>query len=166
LDACESVLRRYLLKVQQNIIRVDMDAPQQASTKIRSLHAEIKSTHANQDVPSTEQLGEWRKAAASAARECIALERLIASEKHRHGVELEIMLEEMRSELVTREANAARTAERFRVLAEKNGGGSDSSAYDRAVQTAETVDAAVRALCCHTVAALPYTEMLRSDMTE
>lgn len=107
-----------------------------------------------------------RQQAAAIAKACIAQERKIAAERHRRDVEAAIMLAEMRSELVTREANAARTADRFRILSERSGSVSDTSAYDRAVQTAESVESTIRALCCHPdpLETNPGTEMLRSDM--
>ena len=143
-----------------------MDASAEcASSTVRALHAEVKAAHVSGQVPSTDQLGKWRKAAATVAKVCIAQERRIAAERHIHEVETTIMLEEMRGELVTREANAARTAERFRLLSGRVGNGSDCSAYDRAVQTAESVDATIRALCANPVSpGIQGTELLRSDL--
>lgn len=79
---------------------------------------------------------------------------------------VESRFQDMRSELVTREANAARTAERFRVLSEKNGNGSDCTAYDRALQTSASIDATIRALCPLPLptTGLQCSELLRADL--
>ena len=117
-----------------------------ASLKVRLLHSEIKASHLQGTPPGVEKLQEWRQAAATTAKACILQERRIAAERLRHKVEAAIVLEELRSELVSREANAARTAERFRILAERSESAIAIGAYERAVRTAETVDAAISAL--------------------
>lgn len=89
-------------------------------------------------------LKDW-KAVVRRANHAIA--RLHA-EIERHRVEMAVFSEEVRQELVQREASAARTADRFRVLHEKDGG-TTRSVFDRALASAHSVESSLADLCPH-----------------
>ena len=68
----------------------------------------------------------------------------------RHRAELDAMRSEIHAELVDREANTARVAERQRFLFERTSAQPGQlSAYDRASASAAYVEAALVALCPH-----------------
>ena len=72
-------------------------------------------------------------------------------EKARATAELDTLRAEMHAELVDREANGARVAERQRFLFERNAAqNGQASASDRAAQSAAFVEAALVSLCPHT----------------
>lgn len=118
-------------------------------TNARALHAEVKQASKAEETVSPEKLAAWRVTAAATVKDIISLERKAHAESERQAVEMALMREEMRSELVFREATAARTAERFRVLADRSSGGNDTHAYDMAVHTAAVVEESIRGLCSH-----------------
>tara|TARA_Y100000389_G_scaffold161900_2_gene164477 strand:+ start:843 stop:1343 length:501 start_codon:yes stop_codon:yes gene_type:complete len=99
-------------------------------------------------VPS-ETLDDWRAIVKRTNREIARLRTVCKLQEERHRVEMAVFSEEVRHELVDREASAARTADRFRVLYEKESGGARNM-FDRAVASASAVDAALASLCPHT----------------
>lgn len=78
--------------------------------------------------------------------EIARLARRLSASEARAQVEKALVAEEMRGELISREANAARTAERFRILAEKQGG---AATHERAVNAAAVVEMQVAEMCSH-----------------
>lgn len=115
----------------------------------RALHAEVKQASKAEESVSPERLAAWRSTAAATVRDIISLERKAHAESERRTIEMAVMREEMRSELVLREATAARTAERFRVLADRTSGENETHAYDMAVRTAGVVEESIKGLCSH-----------------
>lgn len=130
----------------------------------RALHAEVKHASKAQEAVTPEKLDAWRTTAAATVKDIISMERKAHADSERHAVEMAVMREEMRSELVLREATAARTAERFRVLSERTGGGSDTHAYDMAVRTAGVVEESIRGLCSHALNVNRGCQMLCDDV--
>jgi len=79
------------------------------------------------------------------------LARQKAYEQARATAELDALRSEMHAELVDREANAARVAERQRFLFERHTAQvGQASAAERAAQSAAFVEAALVSLCPHT----------------
>ena len=79
-----------------------------------------------------------------------------SSDKARATAELDAMRSEMHAELVDREANAARVADRQRFLFERSTAQlGQCAAADRATQSAAFVEAALVSLCPHTVPPSP-----------
>ena len=85
-----------------------------------------------------------------------AANRQRSFEKARATAELDALRSEMHSELVDREANAARVAERQRFLFERHTAQpGQAAAADRASQSAAFVEAALVSLCPHTTTVSP-----------
>ena len=90
-----------------------------------------------------------------------AAERTRISEKNRAVAELDVLRSEMHSELVDREANSARVAERQRFLFERSAAqNGQASAAERAAQSAAFVESALVSLCPHTTARSPGCSQL------
>lgn len=137
--------------------------PKPISELLRSLHAEVKEAAVSGAAANDDTLARWRRDTAVAARHALKLERTMHALTQRHKVERRIMLEEMRLELVFREASSARTAERFRVLSEKPSSRHDGQAFDRAMQAADTVEKSIRALSGHFTGANSGCARLQAD---
>tara|TARA_B100001079_G_scaffold241799_2_gene227494 strand:+ start:805 stop:1254 length:450 start_codon:yes stop_codon:yes gene_type:complete len=111
-------------------------------------------------VPS-QTLADWREVVKRSNQEIARLKVLNATQAERHRVEMAVFSEEMRQELVDREASAARTADRFRVLCERDSG-SARTVFDRAVGSASSVEAALASLCPH-APSLNHTSKVLSE---
>lgn len=123
-----------------------------ASTK--RIHSEIKQHEQSGSTVSTETLSEWKSVVATANKELSKMVKKLSGVEERHRVEVSIVNEELRGELVDREANSARNAERFRMLLERDG---NSSHLDRAINSASVVEASIAALCPHGAGVGPGT---------
>ena len=85
-------------------------------------------------------------------------------EKTRSTTENDVLRAEMHAELVDREANAARVAERQRFLFERAAAQQgQAAAGDRAAQSAAFVEAALVSLCPHTTPISPGCAQLDQD---
>ena len=119
-----------------------------------------------------EDLKQWRLALATANKQIHALHKLLCHADERHAVERAIVNEELRAELVDREANAARVSDRFRAIAEQcrgevstnsNVDSTFDSTFDRASQAANRIESTISALCPHTLISVGQgTRMLMS----
>ena len=93
-----------------------------------------------------------------------SLARQQCIEKARATAELDTLRAEMHAELVDREANGARVAERQRFLFERHAAqNGQASAADRAAQSAAFVEAALVSLCPHTTPHSPGCAQLAMD---
>lgn len=119
--------------------------PAMAATK--RVFSEIKQYELSGETPPKEVLSEWRNAVKMANAEVSRLAKLLNNSKERHAVDCAVLTEEIRGELVDREANTARTSERFRVMQDKVGA-SDCS-YDKAMHSAHLIEASIARLCAH-----------------
>lgn len=101
-------------------------------------------------LPEETTWNDVRKIAKSLMRAVTQAERQQEADAKRALVERDVMRSEMHGELVDREANAARVAERQRFLYERplaqNG---LAQAFERASASASFVEAALVALCPH-----------------
>ncbi len=111
-------------------------------------HKEMKTHARDTSSIDADTLSRWRTTMAEANKEIARLSRLLTHENERHKIDIAVITEEMRRELVDREANSARVDERYRVMAEKDSGGR-SGTYDRAVNSALSIDACIGQLCAH-----------------
>lgn len=111
-------------------------------------HKEMKAYMSEPMAVDSATLLSWRTTMAEANREIARLSKVLANENERRKIEIAVITEEMRRELVDREANSARVDERYRVMAERDNG-VKSGTYDRAVNSALSIDACIGQLCGH-----------------
>ena len=150
-------------------------APQSALSRTKRAHAEMRGLEAAG--ATGKQVREWRGVVAQANRELAQLQRKLAAVRERAAVEHAVMLEEVRAELVAREANAVRTADRFRDFCARtsssvDGDGSTAGerAFERAQSAAASIEASLAGLCTHSLNANVGTAMrlerARDDASE
>lgn len=111
----------------------------QTADKIRALHAELKTAIECDDV-GIDDVKKWKLTLAEVFREFNMFRKEVACSDERHRAELSVLNEEMRDELVSREAIAARTADRFRALAEGN---ATEAVFDKAYSTAAAIELSI-----------------------
>jgi hypothetical protein len=134
-----------------------------ASDSIRALHGTMRNAIAQGDdgVP-VDSIKEWKSAVAHIYKAVVTSNRHADAERERMLIERAIIKEEMRDELVSREAIAARTAERFRALGERGGVGGGNG-IDRAFRTAASIDACINQLSCHALSVNQGTVLLHEQ---
>ena len=116
-----------------------------SSTK--QLYVDIKKAHEEQQLPDEEELAKWRKTVSSANKTISLLLKALNTQREQFRVETSVIMEEVRGELVDREANAARTAERYRLFIDREGGHGCSvdvaskNAYERALSSSRQIEA-------------------------
>jgi hypothetical protein len=150
--------------------------PKSALSRTKRAHAEMRAC---EDAGATgKQVREWRGVAAQANKEIVRLQRELAMVRERAEVERAIITEELRGELVDREANAVRTADRFRDFCDRSstaarGAGASAGsasaverAYDRAQSAAAQIEAAIAALCTHSLNTSGGTALLLAQSRE
>jgi len=93
-------------------------------------------------------LQSWMDVVADANADVAAMVRHAAAQKERRLVDQAILADEMRCELVDREANAALTAERFRIMLERDLT-AGRSLTDRACAHSASIEHAIGRLCPH-----------------
>ena len=121
-----------------------MESARESLASTKRIHSEMKQHEQRGDSVSTKTLSEWKCVVASANKELSKILKKMSSIEERHRVEVSIVNEELRSELVDREANGVRIAERFRMILEREG---NSSQLDRAINSTSVVEASIAALC-------------------
>lgn len=130
---------------------MSVDESQKACLQeLKSLHADMKrclSSENREKGANHDKVAEWKAIVQGIYKQINSIRRLTAMESAMHSSTVAIMREEMREELVQREAIAARTAERFRTFCSK-GGPQIATAFDRAARTAYTIEQTVNALSC------------------
>lgn len=115
----------------------------------KQLYADIKKAHNAQQLPDEEELARWRKTVSSANKTISFLLRALHAQREQFRIEHAVIMEEVRGELVDREANAARTAERYRIFVDREDGHgcgvdvSSKNAYDRALGSSRQIQAAL-----------------------
>jgi len=119
----------------------------QAMAGTKRVFQEMKLCEQKESTPSSDTIADWRAVVRMANAEILRMSKQMAASEERHKVEMGVIAEEMRSELVDREANVARTAERFRVLQDRSG--STGSTYERAVASSSVVESAIAQICSH-----------------
>ena len=119
----------------------------QAMAGTKRVFQEMKSYEQDGSTPSSDTIADWRTVVRMANAEILRMSKMMAASEERHKVEMGVIAEEMRSELVDREANVARTAERFRVLQDRSG--STGNTYERAVASSSVVESAIAQICSH-----------------
>lgn len=125
--------------------RMDSSKANVTNNKIRRLYAGLKSSMESGEVSERDMRG-WKNTTAQLFKEFDAFQKSAALSEERSRSELAIMREEMRDELVSREAINARTAERFRAFSERIASVNEST-FDRATQTACTIEASIANIC-------------------
>ena len=116
-------------------------------------------------VPS-ETLNDWRGVVKRANQEIAKLKTLCRMQGERHRVEMAVFSEEVRQELVEREASAARTADRFRLLCERDTTGSARNVFDRALESSSAVEATLASLCPHAPSLNHTSKVLAERMSQ
>ena len=124
---------------------------------VKDLHTAIKSSTTNKTVVDSATLQHWRATTAQLYKEIGNARRELARVQENNSVVVSILREEMRDELVVREALAARTAERFRSLSSNN---TQNNTFDVAARTAARLDSCIGALARETRNYSDGTEML------
>ena len=119
-----------------------------ALDNVKALHSEFKE--AIESGIETSKLKKWKQESAKLHRHLKSLQRNAAADKESNIVTMAIMREEIRNELVQREAISARTAERFRLFCSR-GSTSTQTAFDRAARTALAIEECVGGLSCGTL---------------
>ena len=87
----------------------------------------------------------WSKVVKNANVRIWMIRKEMNNMRQRFMVERSVMQNEMKGELLDREANSARTAERFRILNDKQL--AKQNVYDRAVASATSVERAIAKVC-------------------
>lgn len=123
-----------------------MDSAKSSLASTKRIHASIKKHEADGTSPDTHELKEWRTVVAAANKELSRMVKKLANQDERHKVEMAMINEEVRGELVDREANNARVAERFRMQLDRE---NSSLSFDRALNSASVVESSIAALCPH-----------------
>jgi hypothetical protein len=109
-----------------------------------ALYKKLKKAKCTSDL----NLSELQKIAKLCAKKAKNYNRELHMLKLRSRTERDILRNELRSDGVDREANAARVAERQRILFERSSAQAGAlSAYDRASSSASYVEAALASLC-------------------
>ena len=118
------------------------DAQRACLETIKAMHGDMKTVIASENGADTDKVKEWKSIVHQLYKDLNAIRKRDAMETESHNLTVSIMREEMRDELVQREATSARTAERFRVFCSR-GNPQIVSAFDRAEKTASSIDASV-----------------------
>ena len=105
-----------------------MESAKSALASTKRTHAAIKKHEDDGTSPDSQELREWRTVVAAANKELSRMVKKLANQEERHKVEMAMINDEVRGELVDREANNARVAERFRMQLERE---SSSLSFDR-----------------------------------
>tara|TARA_X000001036_G_scaffold37793_1_gene30603 strand:- start:3268 stop:3705 length:438 start_codon:yes stop_codon:yes gene_type:complete len=131
-----------------------MSAPSAAKKRIaqsRRLYEISDHLDKSGKLPDKVTWADVRRLSKAVLRGMQATERQAAADRQRALNEKDIMRNEMHVDVVDREANAARIAERQRFLFERSSANQQrSSSFEYAPASASYVEAALVALCTHT----------------
>ena len=151
-------------------IRISAEEQARASlSSTKQLYSDIKKAHEARQLPDEDELIQWRKTVSSANKTISFLLRTLNAQREQFRVETAVIMEEVRGELVDREANAARTAERYRLFVDRecgHGGGVDAgskNAYDRALSSARQIEASLFGLGATATLAGPGCKALSDE---
>jgi hypothetical protein len=122
-----------------------MDSSMPCLKATKRAHLEMRQLLSSGAGASGEDLLRWKTVVAQANRELARLARLLDHARLRHAAEMAVLHDEMRSELVDREAHAARTAERYRLALERDAP-TQAATFDRARSSAAAIEAAIAEL--------------------
>lgn len=125
----------------------------------KAVHKDMRLYLASPTEISRETLLRWRAGTADANKEIARLSKELHALKERHRIDMAVMTEEMRRELVDREANSARLDERYRLMTDRDSA-SGRGMYDRAVNSAASVEASIAQICAHALNINPGTTLL------
>lgn len=134
-----------------DVALVDQQA-RAALSGTKDLYAAIRVAHEARALPQEQELASWRRTVSQANAAISTLLKVLSLQKRQFETERDVLLEEMRAELVDREAHAARTAERYRIFADRESSGLNEPsclsavAYDRALHSARQIDLALAGL--------------------
>jgi hypothetical protein len=133
-----------------------------AMSGTKRIFLEMKQCEISGEPPCIETVKDWKSVVRVANAEVSRLSKLVSHSSERHAVDKAVLSEEMRSELVDREANAARTAERFRVIQDRIS--TSDTGYDKAVHSASVIESAIADLCSHALNASVGSNLLYDKM--
>jgi len=129
----------------------------------KRIYSEMRKQEADPAAVTKTNLSDWKAVVAAANKELARMSKRLKALEERQTVDRTVMKEEMRCELVDREANSARTADRFRVLFERNGG-SGRSTLERARWSNTAIECSIGCLCPHPLGINPGTCLLRQKV--
>jgi hypothetical protein len=110
-----------------------------------------------------EKIEKWKSITHNTLNNLNNISNNIELLEERYKAEIAILKEEMRDELVSREAISARTSNRFRLLAEQNPE-SCFSVFEKALNTASSIEACISSLSIHTFSVNQGTIQLDEQM--
>tara|TARA_Y100000817_G_scaffold311562_1_gene303915 strand:+ start:266 stop:691 length:426 start_codon:yes stop_codon:yes gene_type:complete len=114
---------------------------EKALSASRTLAEELQRCADEEDVPDAEQYARWRKMAVLCNKTLAAQERRLDKLRAEHGIRLELMREAMRTELIDREGNAARVAEKQRLgIEQRLTSGEADALVDRCIQSVAVLE--------------------------
>lgn len=114
----------------------------------KRIHGEIKKREREPHSVTRKELQDWKNVVFCANLEISKISKRLKALEERSSVERAVMKEEMRCELVDREANNARTADRFRCLSERDNS-SLTVTLDRARAASTSIECSIGCLCPH-----------------
>lgn len=114
-------------------------------TASKQLCSDMPLAFEKNDGITKEDVKLWCRAVAKINAALAAQRRQLSYMEQRHAVELALMRDAMRSELIDREGNSARVAEKQRAIVENNFGTSrvELAAFDRATSSALTIQSSL-----------------------
>ena len=140
-----------------------------ALSSTKALYTAIKVAHEAQQLPEEGELAKWRQIVSSANQTIALLLRTLHAQREQFRVETAVIMEEVRGELVDREANAARTAERYRIFVDREAGHgcgveeSSKNAYERALSSSRQIESALSGLGSVSMVAGPGCKALSDE---
>ena len=124
----------------------------------KRLHQGLGKLGSDREGFSDDDLTGLRTMAASANKAVQAMQRIARDQAVQADVREGILREAVRDELIDREANAARVLDRQRQLVD--GRGDASTVFERALQSAQQIEASLGALCPYQAPTAPGVAVL------
>jgi hypothetical protein len=143
---------------------MDVESAKATTDKIRGLHAGLKAAIESNEV-SEESVREWKQTTAQLFKEFNGFRKAASAADERSRAERAMLREEMRDELVSREAVGARTAERFRAFSEQSGA-TTGGLFDRASRTAGAIEMSINDISRHSLSVNQGTVLLHEQMEQ
>ena len=135
-----------------------------AIEETKAIHTQIKKLLAENKVADVDDLHTWKVKLASIYKHLNKMKRYTNALDERQQIEASIFRQEMRDELVSREAIAARTAERFRVLTQTGVASEAESPFDRAHRTAVNINKSICQVGCRALSVNRGTVSLHKQL--